>query len=170
MDRVPGRQRHSRDSGEGGQPKQTAEEKPAAADLRPGTPTTCTGPNCGRAIAWAVTVEGRRMPLDPTPDADGNVILQRQPDGSIRARVLAGDELPAQQTAWVPHHRTCPDAADFRRRQAALAPKCRAGCRYPMDPWLVAHGWHYHVKCAPPTRAEIDAQRAYEASRQRRTA
>jgi hypothetical protein len=167
MTGVPGRERSHGTSAKAGQdpPSHGGE-----SDLRPGTPATCTGPHCGREIRWVITLGDKRLPLDPDPSPDGNVVLERQPDGSIRARVLTGHELPAQGNAWVPHHRTCPDAADFRRRQAATAPRCRAGCGYPMDPWLAAHGWRYHVLCAPPTRAEIDAQRAYETQQRRRSA
>lgn len=138
----------------------------AETDLRPDAPlpaglTRCTGPHCGRPIRWVVTLGDKRMPLDPDPHPDGNVIRVTTEWGEVRAQVLTGRDLPAQQTAWVPHHRTCPDAADYRRRQAATAPRCRAGCGYVLDQWLVENGWPWHVNCAPPTwfRDHVNALR-----------
>jgi len=170
-----GRQRRHT-TGEGRQPKQPA--APAAGtDLRPdGThnaqdrnldsgpesatklaqdTTTCTGQGCGATIRWVITIAGRRMPINPDPHPDGTIIREVTPEG-IRARVLTGDQLPAQQTAWQPHWVTCPDSPQFRDRKARTTPRCRA-CSGPLDPWLVAQGRPWHVLCEPPTRAEIEA-------------
>jgi hypothetical protein len=103
---------------------------------------------CLAPIRWVLTEGDKRMPIDPTPSPDGNVVPVRRDDGSIRARVLTGDQLPAQRTAWVPHHRTCPHADDFRRRKRAAAVRCGV-CREPMDPVLAAHGHTTHPGCAP---------------------
>lgn len=115
---------------------------------------TCSGPDCGRHILWVVTLGDARMALDPEPAPDGNVVPVELPGGVIRARVLAGHELTGDP-AWVPHTRTCPNSAHFHRRRAAAAPKCPA-CRGVMDPWLLEHGFRYHVCCGPdpvPARA-----------------
>jgi hypothetical protein len=112
---------------------------------------SCTA--CGKPIRWVITTGGKRLPLDVDPVADGNVVPVVI-EGQRRARVLTGTELPAQEQAWQSHHRSCPHAADFRRRKGATTSRCRS-CRQPMDPWLTTHGWHYHVNCAPPTGAEL---------------
>lgn len=125
----------------------------------------CDGPHCGRPILWVMTVGGVRMPLDPDISPDGCVVPVTVPIAgggtARRARVLTGDDLPALHPCWVPHHRTCPDSETYRRRQAAGAPKCRAGCGIPMDPWLPANGWRYHVLCAPlsDVRAHVEQAR-----------
>jgi hypothetical protein len=69
--------------------------------------------SCGQLIRWVTTMRGKRMPLDPKPLPDGNVMLL--PDG--RARVL--DEA-SRRTCTEPlyrsHFATCTMAARFRRR------------------------------------------------------
>jgi hypothetical protein len=109
----------------------------------------CTGADCGRPIRWALTLGDRRMPLDPEPSPDGNVVLETQPDGSIRARVLTGDDLPAQDAAYVPHHRTCVNAPDYRRRKAARIARCRI-CRGRLHDLLVRDGITVHPGCEAP--------------------
>lgn len=119
----------------------------------------CTGAGCGRPIRWVLTVGGKRMPLDPDPAPDGNVV-RTVVEGSVRARVLTGDELPAQDPAWVPHHRTCPAAAQFRRNRARAVKRCR-GCTDPLDPVLAAAGDLYHPLCAPTDlREQVERARA----------
>lgn len=108
-------------------------------------PTVCTG--CSAPIRWVLTVGGKRMPLDPDPHPDGNVIRVEH-DGLIRARVLTGDELPAQEPAWRAHWVTCPASADFKRRKGATTPRC-VECRQPLDPVLARLGDRWHPCCAP---------------------
>lgn len=131
------------------------------ADDQPSTYSRCTGAGCGKLMLWIITVGGNRMPLDPDPHPDGNVIITRLDDGSIRGRVLSGNELPAEgRIVYRPHHRTCPASAEFRRRKAATAPRC-AACGLVMDLWLVDRGWRWHVNCTPEpptTRPRIQAQ------------
>jgi hypothetical protein len=114
---------------------------------------TCAA--CHVPVRWVITTGGRRLPLDPKPVPDGNI----QPvtiDGQHRARVLTGDELPAQGPAWQPHFRSCPSAPEYRRR-AALAVKRCGDCRLPMDPWLPENGHNYHVTCGSAWPGEIRA-------------
>jgi hypothetical protein len=78
--------------------------------------------SCGAAIVWAVTPEGRRMPVDADPVDGGNVLLAPavEPGGSPTATVvgkrvqpsLFGDDGPR----YVSHFATCPDSAKHRRR------------------------------------------------------
>ena len=108
----------------------------------------CSGPRCGAIVRWVLTEAGRRMPLDEDPHPDGTVVLRHGPDGAVRAHVLTGAELPAQETAWRPHWQTCPDSSQLRRRKAAAAKRCRT-CGCGMDPWLPAHGYGAHIGCLP---------------------
>lgn len=129
----------------------------------------CTGDGCGGTpIWWVLTEAGKRMPLDVAPDPSGNVILVEDDQGRIRARVLTGPELPAQQEAWVPHWRTCPASAEYRRRRHAAAPKCRYACGVPMDPWLTANGYTAHPNCADPPTTSYGAAPVREALHPRR--
>lgn len=56
----------------------------------PGKLGTCE--YCGRAIRWVVTRKAKRMPLDPAPVTDGTVVIERDLDGSVYARVLRSGE------------------------------------------------------------------------------
>lgn len=69
---------------------------------------------CGRRVVWAVTLQGRRMPLDPGRDPGGNVAVWRDPLGRLRVRQLRRGERPAGgESLSVPHFATCEPA---RRR------------------------------------------------------
>lgn len=128
-------------------------------DVEP-TFDTCQGRNCGQVIRWALTEGGKPIPMNIDMSPDGNLAPVTLPDGSKRVRVLTGSHLPAIRPCFVPHHRTCVDSNDFRRRREAIQPRCRAACGVPMDPWLLAHGWRYHICCAPlPIRAHVEAVR-----------
>lgn len=122
-------------------------------------PATCA--SCLAPIRWIVTVGDKRMPLDVDPHEDGTVVIVRTREGHVRGRVLTGDQLPAQDTAYRSHFVTCPHAAEHRRRKAIATPKCH-GCQGPMDP-VLARTDLYHPTCAPdPTamRAALDVARA----------
>lgn len=133
------------------------------------TDTTCTA--CGAPIRWVITIGDRRMPLDPEPHEDGNVVPVVVDGGLVRARVLTGAELPAQEPAFRAHFVTCPQAAEFRRRRIATTPRCH-GCGQPLDPvlgrrldWLGR--WH---PCCAPTVAPRPAPAPAEHEQQELTA
>jgi hypothetical protein len=67
--------------------------------------------SCKAEIRWAKTEAGKAMPLDPTPTADGNVIIV----GGI-ARVLAkGTLVPLGTDRYMAHWATCPTSYEHRR-------------------------------------------------------
>lgn len=81
---------------------------------------------CHRPILWAVTVNGRMMPLDFAPDPEGNQRL----DGTVR--VGAGGrsgpgvvsigppsllDEPDGADRYMPHHATCPNVERFRNKR-----------------------------------------------------
>lgn len=110
------------------------------------------------------------MPLDPEPSLTGNVTLVEVSGKGVRARVLAGPELPALEPVHVAHWATCPHSSEFKRRQRlrqqVLATPCRT-CGTPLDPVLAARGGWYsriHPGCvdtvpAPPRLAPPDEQK-----------
>lgn len=64
----------------------------------------CRGKTCEAQIVWHKTVHGKWMPFDVKPIRA--FILQNQDEGQIAVSV----------PALIPHHATCPDAEDFRKR------------------------------------------------------
>lgn len=76
--------------------------------------------SCGAPITWAVTPKGKRMPVDAEPVDDGNLVLERQKDGTLLA--LPASKAPTlpglTQPRYVSHFATCPQAKEHRHRRA----------------------------------------------------
>lgn len=98
-------------------------------------------PLCGAPVWWRVSVLGTRLRLDVDPDPSGSVIVIETPDGKVRAKVLTGPEMPAQQEAFRQHR--CPPTSEPSK-------PCRC-CRRPMRPvWLFQLlRWDHHPGCDP---------------------
>jgi hypothetical protein len=82
---------------------------------------TCS--SCGAKILWAITKNGKRMPLDAEPHPQGNIVIDDvlpPPPHTPSAAVLDGHALGVAWAAKVPvhfsHFVTCPNAAKHRRR------------------------------------------------------
>lgn len=74
--------------------------------------STCQG--CGEPIRWAPTAASngaKRMPLDPEPTIDGNVILD---DRGFAVVVGPGSFDTLDVETFMPHHATCERVGDFR--------------------------------------------------------
>jgi hypothetical protein len=81
---------------------------------RPGNPMTGPAPLasqsrcklCPERIAWAITKNGKRLPVDPHPNPAGNVqLFLGRP---LFAKVHAGPPgMLDDWTAYMPHHATC---------------------------------------------------------------
>lgn len=76
--------------------------------------------SCKRAIYWAFTDKGKRMPLDvaeATISTPKVWELQVEDDGTPRTRAFS-PLLPTEGcTLHVPHWATCPDADTFRNHK-----------------------------------------------------
>lgn len=73
--------------------------------------------SCGAEIIWAETVKGKRQPIDPLPVGKGDIILRDRPGEDPLALVVLADPLPGMsEPKHLPHHATCPDAEEWRRR------------------------------------------------------
>lgn len=110
--------------------------------------------DCGEVVVWVLTHGGHRRAVNPDPHPAGTVTIEALPNGRIRGRMLPGDELPAQCTAYVLHERTCPKSPGSARLRAVAAARCLT-CRTPLDAVLARRpGWtsRFHPCCAPATR------------------
>lgn len=74
--------------------------------------------SCGAPISWGMTEKGRRMPLDPSPSADGNVFMTGESwNGTPVVAVLgSGDATTAPAHLYKSHFATCPNGPSHRRR------------------------------------------------------
>jgi hypothetical protein len=64
--------------------------------------------DCRAPVTWAVTEAGKRMPLDPQPNADGNQAAYKDGTGGWRTRQLkAGEEPYRHEKRYMPHFATC---------------------------------------------------------------
>lgn len=109
---------------------------------------------CGEVVLWVLTHGGHRRALNPDPHPTGTVTIETLPNGTIRGRMLPGDELPAQCTAYVLHDRTCPKSPENARLRAVATARCLT-CRSALDAVLAGlGGWYgrWHPCCAPAVR------------------
>jgi hypothetical protein len=73
--------------------------------------------SCKKPIIWAITEKNRRIPLDPEPVADGNILLTPRgnflaPLATVRFAVQLDNPL-----RYKSHFATCPNAAQHRRKR-----------------------------------------------------
>jgi hypothetical protein len=74
-------------------------------------PSRCR--SCQAPIIWAVTAEGRKMPVDAAPHQDGRLVLSWKEDGwQVRVAPHGGSLTQRHR----PHFATCPDADSWRKR------------------------------------------------------
>lgn len=73
--------------------------------------------SCPATIRWVITSSGRKMPLDPMPVDDGNVLITDETLENLPvARVLLkNDTPPAGVVRYVSHFVTCPNAKEHRQ-------------------------------------------------------
>jgi hypothetical protein len=71
---------------------------------------------CGERLLWALTVKGKRLPLDPLPVDGGNVVLTAPTTaGRLPAAAVLGKGAPRPVGAlYVSHFATCSVAAAQR--------------------------------------------------------
>ena len=77
---------------------------------------------CGAPVLWAETMEGKRMPIDPWDDPNGNLAV-RSALGVLYARLCKPDHpLLAGERRKVSHFATCPQGDSMRRRRPVRRP------------------------------------------------
>ncbi len=78
--------------------------------------------SCRSQVFWAVTSKGASMPVDVSPVADGDMIIDgeaRASSGVMRPRVLvlSGGDVPLDDPPrFVSHFVTCPHATGWRAK------------------------------------------------------
>ena len=70
--------------------------------------------SCDAPIRWALTVNGKRIPLDAEPVADGNIVLR---SGIAHIEKTAALDLDGGGARYVSHFATCPNSQQHRRRR-----------------------------------------------------
>lgn len=68
----------------------------------PGSNRSCRG-----EMIFAMTGGGKTMPLDSTPNPDGNVAVYRHEDGYLSCRVVTDGVLKPGERMYMPHFATC---------------------------------------------------------------
>lgn len=66
---------------------------------------------CAERIVWTLTTaNGRKQPVNATPDAAGNLAVSKQSDGRLYSRGLTQAHPDPKPGEWraMPHHATCP--------------------------------------------------------------
>ena len=64
--------------------------------------------SCRQLVCWVVMAKsGRRMPIDPTPAANGNLVLDNQG--------MAHVDSQAGRAKFISHFATCPNSQQHRR-------------------------------------------------------
>jgi hypothetical protein len=74
--------------------------------------------SCREPIFWAVTSNGRRMPVDPLPVPSGNVLIAsgtRSFEAYVLGATAASGALEQGVALHFSHFTTCPQASDHRR-------------------------------------------------------
>lgn len=77
--------------------------------------------SCNAPIEWALTENGKKMPLDRRPDPKGNIIKTGAViDGLPEVHVIGFlDQLTGDETRYTAHFATCPLADVHRKTKAA---------------------------------------------------
>jgi hypothetical protein len=72
--------------------------------------------SCAGDVIWAITINGKPIPIDAAPVAHGNIELEERPDGKIVAHVRSGNVLNAMGVSerFVSHFATCREAGSWR--------------------------------------------------------
>ncbi|MEV6790876.1 hypothetical protein AB0M87_02520 [Streptomyces sp. NPDC051320] len=83
--------------------------------------------SCHAPIRWTLTTaNGKRQPVNASPDPLGNLAVSRGADGLLYSRGLTKEHPEPKAAEWkaMPHHATCP--APPRR---SSTPRRRTGVR-----------------------------------------
>jgi len=88
--------------------------EPIRRDDLVGEPARCR--SCGAPIWWAMTLAGKRMPVDAEPASDGNLALYFRGDTGELMCAVATAAAERAGDRWVSHFATCRHARRWRRK------------------------------------------------------
>ena len=93
---------------------------PVAKTKEVDTLSICKG--CGAQIKWIRTIGGKKMPVDPEAafviPCGGSERFVTDEGAVISGRLARLDEIGGRTPlAYIPHWKTCPNAADFRQKR-----------------------------------------------------
>lgn len=76
---------------------------------------------CERPLLWAWSEHGKRIPIDPEPTTDGNIVLRRIATGADSVAHVLGRDEETDEERYTSHFATCPQADTHRRRRERAA-------------------------------------------------
>lgn len=71
--------------------------------------------SCRAAITWAITEKDARIPIDPKPREDGNLVLLGAGRGGAPLAVQFNPAVHGSRPRYGSHFSTCPHAGAHRR-------------------------------------------------------
>ncbi|HSV39798.1 MAG TPA: hypothetical protein VLI04_13660 [Nocardioidaceae bacterium] len=75
--------------------------------------------SCDAPVRWVLVLPNlKRMPIDPEPDPEGNMWVERYQQGTpVMGVALNREAVPSSEpVAYVSHFVTCPQADEWRKR------------------------------------------------------
>ena len=69
---------------------------------------------CGAEVYWAMSANGRKMPVDAAVNDKGNILMQIDSEGNLRFITVRGT-ANLKRNRYTSHFATCPYAAAFRK-------------------------------------------------------
>jgi len=77
----------------------------------------CKGATCNAIVLWVALPSKKRMLIDATPRADGNIKLDGTEDGDGTANAFYISKAETWTgPRYVSHFATCPDRQEFRKK------------------------------------------------------
>lgn len=73
--------------------------------------------SCKAEVVWIRTTFGNRMPIDPKPDVNGNMVKVARGKYRILSNAAAEKERELGTTLWMSHFHSCPNAEHHRQRR-----------------------------------------------------
>ena len=80
-------------------------ERPRPAECR----------SCKAPMYWAITRDGKRIPMNALPDPAGGFVLTLKPNGELHAEAFDQVHHGSARRRYTSHFANCPNADEHRR-------------------------------------------------------